>query len=454
MDRDVKFLLALAPVFFTLSFADAFASGKPPIVNGEPATVAEVGSVYTYQLEAVDPEGDTLEYGIKNGAGWSWLRWDAERGRLHGEPTSADLGPYPNIVLTVSDGTSTTEVGPFTIDVVATTGDEALKVTDSVTANSTSTVTSTSTINSTSSSWRKKHPGHYVTMKRNDDHSDMISAVKPGVKGFQIRYTWKELEPWRGSYDFSKIRRDLRVAANQGMQLVVFVEDKSFNGKYPTPKYLHSLSVPNRSRGYTALRWKPYVVDRFVALLGALGNAFDSHPNFEGVAIQETALGIDDWLLDRHGYTPEGYRDAIIRVIRAARNRMPRSQVFWYMNFLARGQNYIGRIANVAAKIDVAMGGPDVLPDSTPLKLRTYPFYDDFRWRMTLFNSMQNDSYSHKRANKWSGSKYWKMNELFVYARDKLHVDYLFWNRKEAKQPWDAYNWWDALRVIDRHRWF
>ncbi|MEX1267256.1 MAG: hypothetical protein WEA08_10050, partial [Woeseia sp.] len=137
----------------------------------------------------------------------------------------------------------------------------------------------------------------------------------------------------------------------------------------------------------------------------------------------------------------------------AARKSFPQSQVFWYMNFLPRNQDYIADIANVAANLDVAMGGPDVLPDSKPLKELAYPFYDQFRGRMTLFNSMQYHSYAHKRAAEW-GSKYWKMNDLFVYARDELHVDYLFWNRKTWKQPADSYNWWDALPVIENNAWF
>ncbi len=141
-------------------------------------------------------------------------------------------------------------------------------------------------------------------------------------------------------------------------------------------------------------------------------------------------------------------------MIRAARNSFPQSQVFWYMNFLPRNQDYIADIANVAANLDVAMGGPDVLPDSTPLRDLSYPFYDEFQGRMTLFNSMQYHSYAHQRqTEKWRG-KYWTMNELFVYARDELHVDYLFWNRKQAKRPGDSYNWWDALPVIDNNAWF
>ena len=40
------------------------------------------------------------------------------------------------------------------------------------------------------------------------------------------------------------------------------------------------------------MRWSPYVVGRLNALIKAMGK-FDSHPNFEGIATQETSLGFD-----------------------------------------------------------------------------------------------------------------------------------------------------------------
>lgn len=415
-----------------LASTAALAGGKPPVVTNSPGTEAEIGSTYVYKVQAWDPEGDTLEFEIRNRPSWLW--WKQDEGRLVGEPSSADAGSHEQIKILVSDGTNTTEVGPFTVNV-----GWGSKTTD--------------TNETTSTTWRKRHAGHYVSMNRYDDHTDMIEAIKPGVKGFQIRYTWRSLEPWQGGYDFSEIRKDLKLAASQGMQLVVFIEDKSFNGKYPTPGYLKHLTVENRNRGYTALRWEPWVVTRFNALLAALGKEFDSHPAFEGVAIQESSPSLTDHVLNQNGYSPSKYRNALIEMIRAARKSFPQSQVFWYMNFLPRNQDYIADIANVAANLDVAMGGPDVLPDSKPLKELSYPFYDAFRGRMTLFNSMQYHSYAHERKSQW-GAKYWTMNQLFVYARDELHVDYLFWNRKAMKRPGDSYSWWDALPVIDKNAWF
>ena len=60
---------------------------------------------------------------------------------------------------------------------------------------------------------------------------------------------------------------------------------------------------------------------------------------------------------------------------------VPRSRVFWYMNFLPGRQDYIGDIASALVGTGVVMGGPDVLPDNPALARRVYPFYDKFSRR-------------------------------------------------------------------------
>ncbi|MEX0707140.1 MAG: putative Ig domain-containing protein [Woeseia sp.] len=396
---------------------------SPPVVSNSPAKVAVPGSQYVFQVDAEDPDGDALSYSIRNRP--AWMRWDAVLGRLSGMPTSADMGPHMDILINVTDGAGAVSVGPFTVTVEE------------------------SAVESGSAPVIEKHPGHYISMNRYDDQAAMIDAIRPGVTGLQKRYTWAELEPSFDRYDFSALRSDLDLLAGQGMRLVVFVEDKSFDGSYPTPVYLQAdHTLANHNGGYTALRWHPYVLQRFHRLIAALGAAFDTHPAFEGVALQESSLSLGDYLLDTYGYTPELYRDALIDTITVARKSLPTSQVFWYMNYLPRRQDYIAEIANRAAELGVSMGGPDVLPDSDPLQRLVYPYYPEFAGRMVLFNSMQFDSYRHLQADPDSATKYWSMLELFKFARDQLYVDYLFWNRVVSAKPADSHDWRDALDVI------
>jgi hypothetical protein len=295
---------------------------------------------------------------------------------------------------------------------------------------------------------RKYHPGHYIALMRGQDsQSVMTSSLKPGVVGVMKRYTWRSLEPTQGNYDFSEVKADLAWAQAYGMKLIVMVEDKTFVVERPTPAYLDKLTIRNRAGGYTALRWNPTVVSRMKALMAALGR-FDSNLAFEGVALQESAPGFDNAILASYGYTPEKYRDALIAVLTAGANAMPTSRMFWYMNFFPKRQDYIGAVANAVADDGVVLGGPDVMPDNKALKEMAYPFYDQFRTRMPMFGQVEDICYWHQHATSGYSTKYWTMAELFRYARDQLHVDYMLWVRVPKPHVAVSYDWSDALPVI------
>jgi hypothetical protein len=300
-------------------------------------------------------------------------------------------------------------------------------------------------------SQRKFHPGHYVSVGK--ARKDFAGVKTEGVTGIQLRYRWANLEPEEGRYDFAPIERDLQAAKRAGLQLVVMIEDKTFDYEMPTPAYLHDKrTVATRNRGYMAVRWDPEVNDRFKQLIASLGARFDCEPHFEGVAFQETALSLDDQVLSQYGYTPEKYRDSLIGLLRSAAKSLPSSRVFWYMNFLPRRQEYIGDIAQAIVGTGVVMGGPDVLPENQALARRVYPFYDKFSGRLKLFGSMQHDSYRQRRSSGGAGdSPYWSMDEMFKFARDRLHVDYLFWEYRTKRQPPDSRDWDDAREVIARN---
>lgn len=306
---------------------------------------------------------------------------------------------------------------------------------------------------------RKFHPGHYVAVGRIEARNLRAAAATPGISGVQRRYRWAQLEPEQGRYDLSAIVHDLRIASAAGVQLVAMIEDKTFDGTVPTPAYLrddgHTLHGP---RGGIAARWDPVVVDRFTKLMAAIGASFDCHPHFEGVALQETALSLDPATLRAAGYSADKYRDALIRILRATAAGVPRSRVFWYMNFLPGNQGYLDDIALAVVGTGVVMGGPDILPENSALAQRVYPIYSRFEGRLKLFGSMQHDSYRHPRgargfnaATKARSDELWSMEELFVFARDELHVDYVFWEYRTRRTPPDSRDWNEARDVIARH---
>lgn len=300
---------------------------------------------------------------------------------------------------------------------------------------------------------RKFNPGHYVALHRYADGPAAIAdSLRPGVRGIQKRYAWSELEPAKDRYDFSEIEHDLSLLRDTGRQLVVFIFDKSFKDFPYTPDYLQpDYTVPLKSvatgTGYVSKRWDPYVVERFGKLVDALSRAFDDHPGFEGIAIQETALGVEDAILEAESYTPEKYRDALIAQLGHAAGSLRRSQVFWYANFFPQGQHMLAEVAEAVAPLGVAVGGPDVLPDRDSLERHVYPFLKAQPDDVLIFNSVQNDSYHHLHDEP-AATKYWTPKELLEFARDELDVEYLFWNRVPNARPEDAYDIEDAYPVM------
>ncbi|MEM1228972.1 MAG: Calx-beta domain-containing protein [Pseudomonadota bacterium] len=295
---------------------------------------------------------------------------------------------------------------------------------------------------------QKSNPGHYISLRRVDGDAEFVDALRPGVAGIQKRYSWAELEPTMDSYDFSTVRKDLDLAACNGGSLVVFLEDKTFASEPVLPSYMINYAVTNSAGGTSPLRWESIFVDRFNLLVSHLAQAFDTHPAFEGVAFQETATGLSATTLNAVGYTPEAYRDALINMLTHAATVLPRSHVFWYMNFFPENQGYIVDVANAVSALGVAVGGPDILPDDPSLLQFTYPLYDLIDPAMVRFGSMQFNSYAHPHASN-APTPFWTPEELFIYGRDELDAQYLFWNRKTWRASRDSYLWLDALPVIE-----
>jgi hypothetical protein len=253
-------------------------------------------------------------------------------------------------------------------------------------------------------------------------------------------------------YDFSAIQHDLNLLSSQGMHLIAAPEDKTFKGSQltqPLPDYLAGYSVPNNMGGVTALRWKPYVIDRWVKLMEAMGKQFDGNPYFEGIATHETALSINYDVLTDLGYTPEIYRDGLIDMIQRSAEAFPTSRVFWYMNFFPMRQDYIAQVASAVAPYGVLMGGPDVLPDDRSISSLAYPFYDQFEGTMPLFCAVMLNSYKHEHKDTSYPTRYWTMQELFDFARDELHLNYMFWT--SVANSTTAYDTYDAYPVIGRN---
>lgn len=88
-----------------------------PLISGQPSSNATVGVQYSFRPQAQDPDGDTMKYSVINKP--SWASFNATTGRLYGTPSSNDVGSYSDIIISVSDGQTTSSLPPFPIEVEA-----------------------------------------------------------------------------------------------------------------------------------------------------------------------------------------------------------------------------------------------------------------------------------------------------------------------------------------------
>jgi hypothetical protein len=92
-------------------------SNQAPTIGGTPNGTIMQGTLFSFIPMASDANGDALTFSIVNRPSWATFR--TSDGRLRGTPTAANVGSYADIRISVSDGTNTATLPPFTIEVVA-----------------------------------------------------------------------------------------------------------------------------------------------------------------------------------------------------------------------------------------------------------------------------------------------------------------------------------------------
>lgn len=102
---------ALPPFAITVTAA----ANTPPTISGTPPTAVNVGSGYSFTPTATDANKNPLSFSITNKP--SWATFSIASGQLSGTPTAAYAGTYANIVISVSDGTSSAALPAFSIAV-------------------------------------------------------------------------------------------------------------------------------------------------------------------------------------------------------------------------------------------------------------------------------------------------------------------------------------------------
>ncbi len=91
-------------------------TNNAPTISGNPPPAVNVGSSYMFTPNASDPDpGDVLMFSIQNRP--SWATFDSSTGSLSGLAPLGSEGTYSDIRISVSDGSLSTSLPVFSIDV-------------------------------------------------------------------------------------------------------------------------------------------------------------------------------------------------------------------------------------------------------------------------------------------------------------------------------------------------
>jgi len=262
----------------------------------------------------------------------------------------------------------------------------------------------------------------------------------PQFEGAQIMYSWRELEPQKGEYDFSIIKEDYEYLKSKGKKLFIQLQDATFDPNYnATPKYLLTdeydggaaeFFEEGQAVGWVAKRWNPKVNQRFALFLAALGKEFDG--KIEGINLQETAIGTVKDL------TPEVYVQSIKANMLSMKKAFPKSTTMQYANFISgewlpwEDKGYLRSIYKYGQEIGVGLGGPDLMVQKKAQLNHALALMHEGKYTVPLGIAVQDGNYIGETGN----TNVVQNNKnivpmLSAFAKDFLKVNYMFWVNQE-----------------------
>lgn len=164
-----------------------------PTISGTPSGNVQAGQTYSFTPTTTNPGGGTLTFSISNSP--SWATFNTSTGQLSGTPSSAAVGTYSNIRITVSNGTQSASLPAFAIDVQAasitgTTGAPLVLYTD---------------VTSGPNSGGENNEGAYLSIfGKNFGTTGLGSTVKVYIGGVEVN-NYRYLGPSRGRPDIEQI---------------------------------------------------------------------------------------------------------------------------------------------------------------------------------------------------------------------------------------------------------
>jgi YbbR domain-containing protein len=99
-----KILILISVLLFLPLFVGCFSApptNQSPTITSTPITIATVDVLYTYDVNATGPDGDTLTYSLTTSP--TGMTIDSTTGVISWTPNSGQIGDH-NVTVKVSDG--------------------------------------------------------------------------------------------------------------------------------------------------------------------------------------------------------------------------------------------------------------------------------------------------------------------------------------------------------------
>jgi hypothetical protein len=275
----------------------------------------------------------------------------------------------------------------------------------------------------------------------------------PRFKGAQIMYSWKELEPKKGEYNFSIIKEDIAYLKKYKKKLFIQLQDVTFDKRYKAvPNYLltnaynggavYQYNDDGEPEGWVAKRWNKKVQERFAMLLSALGKEFNNE--IEGINLQETAIGVSN--KTDFSFTEASYIQGIKNNMLALKKAFPNTTTMVYANFIPgewlpfEDKGYLKSIYKYGEKIGVGLGTPDLMVTRKGQLNHALTQMHEGNFTVPIGIAVQDGNY----IGKTGADKDYKENSdkgdnkrknivpmLNAFAKDFLKVSYMFWVNQE-----------------------
>lgn len=286
------------------------------------------------------------------------------------------------------------------------------------------------------------HPGYYAYLGKSNGsplQASSISAISanPDFTGIKRSYSWRSLEPTKGSYNFTVIEKDLALVQSTGKRFWITITYNEYNSNlgpdipaymFTDPAYgcgpTYYGAYQGNDGSWRPCLWNQNLQNKLAALYSALGARFNKEPYFEGTNLGETAINTAGAAASP-GYSARGVEEGFKVIALAAKRAFPDKTVLQMINFAVFD---LEGFANWMVSNEIGIGSPDMLLSNNGLLDVVFPQYLKYHDLVPTGPDVQWGNY--EKINTGLGRPN-TAEELLLGAIKHTNPWYIFWQNRD-----------------------